>query len=301
MRKNAYYKMGAALGVCFALLISLTGCGGGSGGGAPSGGPAIVTGNVFSVEALTPAIAGATVQIGGQTATTDAAGKFTLTNVSSGTTSGTITATGEMPLPLTLALKANTTNDLGSLYLSNVGYTATVTGRVVATVGGVTQPVGNATVTIANATTKSGTDGTFTLNNLPVGLGANPGVVGKITAAGFEDKTITDATLRFALVTKANPLGDLLIAQPSGAVPAAPYTIKGVVTVAGAPAANLSVTLASGGVSLGSTTTDSTGTYFFWVVPATYTVMANGTTSKSTTVTLTRLDVPVTATTIALP
>lgn len=304
MRTNAIYKLGAAIGVFCALAIALTGCGGGGGGGgSTAGGNATVTGTVLSVESGLPAPAGATVKIGGQTVTTDATGKFTLANVSSGTTTGTVTAANEMPLTLTLSLKANATNDLGTLYLSDTGYNATVTGRVVATVNGVTTPIGNATVTIANATTQTKTDGTFTLNNLPVGLGATAGFVGKITAPGFEDKALTADTLRFALTAGVNPLGDLLIApQSSGSVPSAPYTIQGTVTAGGKPAANVSVTLASGGISLGSTTTDATGTYSFWVVPATYQITATGTSgSQTVTATLVRLDTPITVPTIALP
>jgi hypothetical protein len=304
MRFNAIYKLGAVVGVFCALVFGLTGCGGGGGGGGNTGGggSTTVTGTVLSVTSGLPEPAGATVRIGGQTVTTDATGRFTLTGVNSGTTSGSVTAAGELPLPLTLALKANTANDLGTLYLSDVGYTATVTGRVVTTTTAGAQPVGGATVTIANATTISAANGTFTLTNLPVGLGATEGTYGKVTAPTYEDKVITAETLQFALVAGANPIGDVLIAQPTGSVPSAPYTIKGVVTAGGAPAAGVSVSLAAGGVSLGSTTTDNTGTYYFWVVPGTYLISGvTGSTSVSTTVALTRTDVPVTAPTIALP
>jgi hypothetical protein len=301
MRTHANHRSGAALGLLCALAVVLTGCGGGGGSGPSTGAPVTVTGTVLSVETGLPASAGATVKIGGQTATTDADGKFALSNVGSGTTSGSVTAANELPLTLTLALTPNRANNLGTLYLSNGGYTATVTGRVVASVSGATKPITGATVTIANASAKSGTDGTFTLTNLPIGLGATAGFLGKVIATGFEDKPITADTLQFALVTGPNPIGDLLIAQPTGTVPGAPFTIQGVVTAHGAPAANVSVSLTSGGVNLGSTLTDSTGTYSFWVVPATYTVTAAVTTTQSVTVTVTRLDVPVTAPTIALP
>ncbi len=305
MRINAIYKLGAVIGVFCAFAIALTGCGGGGGGGGgptPSGN-AVVTGTVLSVESGLPASAGATVKIAGQTITTDATGKFTLNNIGSNTTTGTVTAAMEMPLTLQLSLKANTVNDLGTLYLSNVGYTATVTGRVVASVSGVTTPVGNATVTIANVKTKSMTNGTFTLTGLPVGLGATAGFVGKISAGGFEDKALTADTLRFALVAGANNIGDVLLAQPSGSIPSSPYTIQGVVTVGGKPTANVSVSLASGGISLGSATTDSTGTYSFWVVPATYqlTAIAGVSSTATVTATLVRLDTPITVPTIALP
>jgi len=301
MRTNAIYKLGVAIGVFCAFAVGLTGCGGGGGGGGTSNNPVTVTGTVLSVDSTT--IPTASVKIGNQTVTTDANGKFTIPNVSANTTTGSVTATGEQPLTLTLSLKKNAVNDLGTLYLSDVGYTATVTGRVVKSVGGVISPVGGATVTIANATALSQTDGTFTLNNLPIGLGGNPGVVGKISAAGFEDKPLTAENLQFPLAAGSNPIGDQLLATPSGTTPSAPYTIKGVVTVGGVPAANVSVSLATGGISLGSTTTDATGTYFFWVVPATYqiTAVAGATSQQTVTATLVKLDTPITVPTIALP
>src|SRR5205823_1869405 len=143
----------------------------------------------------------------------------------------TIAAQGTQTRTLPITLTANQANNLGDIYLSDTGYNATVTGRVVAQVNGQIQPVGNATVTIAGAQTKTATDGTFTLSGLPVGLGNASGTVGKVTAQGFEDKPITDVTLGFPLAAGNNPIGDLLIAAPSGSVPLPPYTIKGVVQI----------------------------------------------------------------------
>ncbi len=303
MRYNAHNSRWAMLGAVCALLMALAGCGGGSGGGpGPASNPVTVIGTVLSVESGLPASAGATVTIGGNKIVTDASGNFTLANVASNTTSGTVTAANEQALTLALTLKPNVVNNLGTIYISNAGYTASVTGRVVAMVGGVTQPVGNAKVTIANASGTTGTDGRFTLTNLPVGLGATAGFLGKVSAPGFEDKPITADTLKFALTAGANDIGDLLVAQPTGSVPAAPFTIRGVVTAHGAPASGVSVSISSGGLGLGVATTDSTGTYFFWVVPGTYTLAAQVASAPSgVSVTLSRLDVPVTAPTIALP
>lgn len=300
MRSNAIYRLGAALCLLCALAVALTGCGGGGGGSNNgSGGSTSVTAIVLSVENGLPPAAGATVRLNGQTTTTDANGKFTLTNLSA-TPSGTITAANEQTMTLNLKLTPGVLNDLGTIYLSDTGYTATVTGRVVTATTTGTTPVGNATVTIGTQTTKTATDGTFTLNGLPVGLGALEGTVGSVTASGFETKPITAETLQFALVAGSNPIGDVVIAQPSGSIPGAPYTIKGVVTSGGAPAAGISIALSSGGVALGSTTTDSTGTYYFWVVPATYTINAlSGSNTLTTTVTLSRPDTPVTAPTLA--
>lgn len=287
--------------ILLGLLLTLWGCGGGGGGGGGSS-QVPVTGRVLQAETGLPPNPNATVTIGGSTATTTADGKFTL-NASSKSTSATIAASGAQTRTLPIALVANQTNNLGDIFLSNTGYNATVTGRVVAQVSGQLQPVGNATVTIAGASTKTATDGTFTLSNLPVGLGNASGTVGKVSAQGFEDKPITDITLGFPLAAGNNPIGDLLIAAPSGTVPLPPYTITGVVQVKGTATKNLTVSLISNGNNLGSTTTDSNGAYFFWVVPGTYTVMASNTSggTQTTNVTLTKLDTPVTAPVINFP
>jgi hypothetical protein len=215
----------------------------------------------------------------------------------------TIAAQGSMTRMITIALSATQANNLGDIYVSDTGYTATVTGRVVAQVSGAIQPVGNATVTIANVTAKTMTDGTFTLNGLPIDLGNVAGTFGKVSATGFEDKPITDVNLQFPLKAGSNPIGDLLIAAPSGSTPLPPYTIKGVVQVGAQPLPSATVTLMHlvNGVptTIGSTTTDATGTYTFWVTADMYTIQAtNAGTMKSVSVTLVKLDQPVTAPTI---
>jgi hypothetical protein len=290
-----------ALLLIAALIAAVTGCGG---GGGPSGGqPTTVTGRVLRAETGIAPNPSAMVTIGGTTVTTAADGTFTI-NAPSSATTASITATGSQPRTITIALSATGTNNLGDIYISDTGYTANVSGRVVTLVNGATQPVGNATVTIANVSTTTKTDGTFTLMGLPVDLGNVSGTVGKVTATGFEDKPITDVNLQFPLKAGANPIGDLLIAAPSGSTPLPPYTIIGVVKVGGKPMASIPVQLqmtVNGTVqTLGSTTTDATGTYTFWVTAGAYTVQAtNGGASQSAAVTLVRLDQPVTAPTIS--
>jgi hypothetical protein len=299
-RAKPFARASAALAAA-ALTALLSGCGGG-GGGAPSGQPVTVTGRVLRAETGIAPDPAATVNIGGTTTTTAADGTFTLT-ARANATSATITAQGSMTRMITIALSATQPNNLGDIYVSDTGYTATVTGRVVALVNGAIQPVGNATVTIANVTTTTMTDGTFTLNGLPVDLGNVTGTFGKVSAMGFEDKPITDVNLQFPLKAGANPIGDLLIAAPSGSTPLPPFTIKGVVLVGGQPKAGVAVNLMHtvNGVltSIGGTTTDATGTYTFWVTADMYTIQAtNAAAMQSTTVTLAKLDQPVTAPTI---
>jgi len=300
MRTRFHHSIVLVLFTALSLVVALTGCGGGGGGGGGGGVPVTVTGSVYRAETDQP-IASATINIGGQAATSAADGTFTFT-ASSSATSATISATNEATRTITIVLKGSGTNNLGVIFLADTAtppapYNATVTGRVVTAVNGVNTPVGGATVTIANVSTVTATNGAFTLSGLPVGLGSANGTYGKVTATGFDDKPITADNLGFALKAGSNPIGDLLIARSSSAIPAPPYTITGLVQVNGKATQNVKVDLALNGASLGSVTTDSNGNYFFWVAPATYTITAtvSGLPSKSVTVTLVKLDTPVTA------
>jgi hypothetical protein len=290
----------ALIALVVALAVGLAGCGGG--GGPAPGTQVSITGRVLRAETGVAPSPSATVTIGGVTVTTGTDGTFNFTSAANATTA-MIVAQGSQTRTIPITLSATQTNNLGDIYLSDTGYTANVTGRVVATVSGTIQPVGNATVTIADVTTTTKTDGTFTLMGLPVDLGNVAGTFGKVSAAGFEDKPITDVNLQFPLVAGANPIGDLLIAAPSGATPLPPFTISGLVQVGGHAQTGVTVQLmqtVNGTTNtLGSTTTDATGTYTFWVVPGAYKVQAtNAAATLSTTVTLVKLDQPVTAPTI---
>lgn len=285
-----------ALKIVLALLTgALVGCGGGGGGGGNAA-PAQVSGRVLRAETNLPPNPAATVAIAGQSTTTAGDGTFTFQSVPSNATTLQVTADPAKPRTLTIALTANQNNNLGDIFVSDTGYTATATGRVVTQ--DTNQPVGNATVIIGGAQTKTAIDGTFSLANLPVGLGTvSNAPIGVVKANGFTDKPIIPP---FILADGVNPLGDILIASPVGSnMPSPPYTITGKVTAQGAAAPNVTVTLAVGATTLGTTTTDANGDYFFWVVPATYTVSATrqGATQQ-VGVTLNRLDTPVTAPTI---
>jgi hypothetical protein len=197
--------------------------------------------------------------------------------------------------------------NLGTIFLADTGsdYSANVNGVVVTTIkGGMLQPVGGATVSIGNVVGVSNTQGQFSLTGLPVGLGSVNGLYGTITASGFAVKLITADVLGFALVSGNNNIGNMLLAQQSGSTPPPPYTISGVVNVAGKPTSGVTVAIALAGSQsgLGQTQTDSNGNYFFWVAPATYQVTAqdiSGTTG-AINVTLKNLATPVTAPAINL-
>ncbi len=285
-------------------LAALAGCSNGSNGGGPPG-PGTstsVTGRVLRAETNTPE-PNATVKIGSRSTTTAADGTFTLTNVDATVKTATITAAAPaIARTVALSLKAKTVNPLGDIFVSDTGYTATATGTVVAPINGTQQPVGNATVTIAGTQVKTGTDGKFRIDNLPVGLGANANVsVGTISAPNFETRQIFAP---FVFETGMNDLGTLPLGAPVGTVPPSlPYTVSGIVTVGGSkPTSPVTVSITPvGGTTLsGDTTTDAGGSYTFWVVAGTYTVTAlRGTDSRTVNVTLTSLDAPVVAPPIA--
>jgi hypothetical protein len=288
----------------FAIAL-MAGCGGGGGGGGGNTGNGItVIGSIMDATTYS-APANATITFGGLQVKAGADGTFSAT-VPASVKSASVSATGEVTRTISISLVSNQVNNLGSIFLAPTGfdYSANITGRVVTSIKGVTQPVGNATVTIGNVTVQSATDGTFTLTGLPVGLGSVNGLYGKITAKGFADKLISADTLGYALVSGANNIGDLLIAQPSGSTPLPPYTITGNITVAGVPVAGVSVQIAvqGAGTGIGQTVTDSSGNYYFWVAPAAYTVQAtdNSGTTMSEGVTLTSTTTPVTAATMNL-
>ncbi len=282
--------------VAVAALALLTGCGGGGGGGGgSSSGGTTVTGSILLVETNLPPVTAGTISMGGVTGTTNSTGGFALTNVPVNTTTGTVTVSGEQALTLALTLKANTINNLGTIYVSATGYTASANGRVVTTSAGVTTPVAAAGVTIGGQSAVSAADGTFTIANLPVGLGSDPTVpIGNIQATGYVNKPILS---QFPLVAGANPLGDIPLGAPiSSSTPSQPYNIYGFVKSAGA-AASTTVSLSPTVGPLIAHTNPTTGEYFFWVPAGTYTVTELGT-GKTVTVTLGSNSLPVQAPTL---
>jgi hypothetical protein len=301
MHKGIFYR-GLLLSILIGL-VSLMGCGGGGSSPGPSGN-ATVSGRVLRAETNTRPDPAATITIGGVTGTSNPNdGTFTLTGVPASTTTGTITAQGASNLTLTLALQANQTTQLGDVFISDTGYNATLTGRIVTLANNQQTGVTGATVTIAGKTVTSGQNGAFTIAGLPVGLGSVSGVYGKVTAQGLEPKDITAETLEFPLEAGNNPLQNpIVLLPPSGSVPLPPFTIAGKITINGAAAgtglAPITLTNTANSVTV-TTRTDDTGQYSFWVVPGTYTVSATAAgKTQQTTVTLTRLDTPVTAPTI---
>lgn len=259
----------AGLIILYSALLS--GCGGGGGGGGAVNGNLTLIGSVLLVDTNLAPNPAATITIAGHTATTSASGGFVLTNIPASATTGTVSAAAEQTLTLTLALPATSTQaiNLGTIYLSSVGYTASASGQVATTVSGQNQAVGGATVTIAGSSALTATDGTFNISNLPVGLGSDPNTpIGSVTASNFVTKQIF---VQAPLITGSNPLGTILLGAPiSGTLPGLPYTIIGQVLKGGVGQSGYPVALSQGSAVLGTVTTDNTGTFSFWVVPGTY-------------------------------
>lgn len=194
--------------IALTLFAALAGCSNGSGGSGPSGTATSVTGRILRAE--NGAVeAGTTIKIGSQMATSASDGTFTFTNVDATIKTATITpAAPAVARTLALSLTAHIANNLGDVFVSDAGYTASVSGTVVGQVNGAQQVIGGATVTIAGSQVKTGTDGTFTIANLPIGLGTDPNsAIGTISAPNFESKQIFT---QFVLAMGNNNLGTLL-------------------------------------------------------------------------------------------
>ncbi len=294
---------GVLIALLLALLAGLSGCGGGGGGGTSTGpsGNVTVTGTVIVAETGNPPSPAATVAIDGHTATTAADGTFSVANVASSAKTATVTAAGETTLTLALVLTNTTgTFNLGNVFISSGGYTASASGIIVTPVKGQYQAVGGADVTIAGSTVLSGTDGSFSITGLPVGLGADPTIqIGLVQAKGYVNKPIT---VQLPLITGANDLGQIVIQSPVGATPGVPYTITGKVQHGTAGVPGISVAIFSGDTQLGNpVSTDANGNYYFWVVPGSYSIIAvqSGGQQSKVQVTLSAPNVPVTAPTIS--
>jgi len=92
-------------GLLFVAGLMLVGCGGGSGGGDASAQIGDVSGLVREASTQTP-IAGASVTIGGKSATSGADGTFAITGIAVGSQSASVTKTGYQPYSGTVVISA---------------------------------------------------------------------------------------------------------------------------------------------------------------------------------------------------
>ncbi len=279
-------------------IFSLFGCGGGGGSGAP---PAHVRGRVMLFDPAQnggqpSAVASATVSIGGASIVTDSSGVFDFLSVGSDSTTLTVSATGikalSQPLPALTPSgpPQNATNDLGDVFVVDTAgaYTAVADGFVIR--ADTKAAIAGAKVLVSGQVAISASNGSFTISNLPAGLGGDQFNVGKITKDQFEDKL-----LQFVPVLGASPpsnnLGNLEMSPPVQGIPGGPVDITGKISLQGL--ANLSGTTVelrrkSDNSLLGSELTAGVGKFGYWVIAGQYKIVAvhTGFTTKSQDVTV---------------
>jgi N-acetylneuraminic acid mutarotase len=213
-----------ALAMAASLLIPACG------GSEPVGPGATATLSGVVSAAAGPAIAGASVQVGSATAMTGADGRFQLQNLPVGSVTLVTTAPGFDARSETVSLAAGTNaHDV----LLTPTPTATLAGVVTAGSGAV---IAGASVTVGSSTATSGADGSFQLENLPVG---NATVV--TSAPGFDPRTEA-----ISLSAGVNAHDIVLTAIPIA-------TVSGVVSsTTGAPIAGASVSVGTANGTTGA-------------------------------------------------
>ena len=272
--------------ICTGLLIS--GCGGGGGGSSSTGGSgtATLTGRIVAVESGGAPNPQASVQVGSSSVLSSATdGSFTLSVPAGTTTLKVDTMSTEGVVTFTIPA-ASGTEDVGDLWIGATQ--VTVTGRVVDS--STSQGVAGAAVSFAgrNATTDS--TGTFTLLGVAYptsNFSAFFGIVGNVRSTSYYANTF-NASPNTAVGGVVSVADVLLTPLSNSTPPVAPYNIFGHLTPSSL-GSGATVTLSQNGTPVRLTTADSSGTYYFWITPGTYTLhFVNGThTSADQTVTVT--------------
>ena len=241
---------------------------GGSGGGGTGNGT--ISGHVSDVTTGN-ALSGATVNYSGGSATTDASGNYTLSNVPAGTYTVTASLTGYLSRSQSVTVTSGTTTT-ANFQLATAGIIAgTVTNTSGTAISGasVTITGGNIATTL-NLTTDA--NGNYNSSWIPIGNYTVTAAMSGFTSQ-TQSTTVTagaTSTVNFSLAATATTTG----------------TLSGTVSNASTGAAIAGATVSYSG---GSTTTSSTGTYTLSNVPAgsvTVTAAASGFASQSQTTTV---------------
>ncbi|MBC8103567.1 MAG: hypothetical protein H7Z41_13395 [Cytophagales bacterium] len=247
----------SALSVVLTVLLGLlpSGCGGGGGGGGEL--PTVVRGTVRDSARSDQPVGGATVTIGGVTATTNAAdGSFEIRGAALGTTLAVVTAPAQAPQTLAFAepVDFGARDDL--ILTLNIGQ---IRGRVV--LGG--QPVAGAQVTelTTGFSIPTSQDGRFLLESIPPGA-----------STVFAIAATASVSRQIPVVNGVNEAGDLVLVDETDTnpPPAPPATLIGKITLSDQPsaaAAGTAVLLLRGGIQIEDTVTDAAGEYRFYVPP----------------------------------
>ena len=224
-----------------------------------------VSGLVRDSAAGDAVVAGATVVIGGASATTAADGTFTIRKASLGSTTATVTAPGQAAQTIGFqpAVGVGTLN--GLILTLNIGQ---IRGKVLLA----NQPVSGALVTEEGTgfSVTTASDGTFLLESIPAGATSISAVAPTATAT----KTLT-------VVNGLNDVGNIVLVVDTNTNPPGPpaATLLGKITLSDQPtagaAAGTNVFLLQNGVQIDQKVADSSGNYSFYALPGSgYSVLA---------------------------
>lgn len=263
-------------------MLLLAGCGGGGGGSSSS---ASVTGLVLNVDSGAAPNPQSTVQNGSNTTLSSSVdGSFSLP-VATGATSLIVDSHSTQGVFNFTIPPVSGTEDVGDLWIGNT--TVTVTGRVLD--ASTQSPIPNVTVSYAGRYATTDANGIFQLLNVAypstTDFAAFYGIVGTITATGyFPNQFNTSPNTSVAGVLTVSDILMTPLSDPNPPTP--PYTIWGKITPT-TLGANATVTLSQAGTVVRSTNADSTGTYYFWIGPGSYTLnFTSGTHTATSSVTV---------------
>jgi hypothetical protein len=223
------------------------------------------------------ALSGASVAYSGGSTTTGANGSYTLANVPTGSVSVTVSATGYQSSTQSVPVTANTTTTQNFTLSATVG---TISGTVTNTSGAA---ISGATVAYSGGSTTTGTNGSYTLANVPVGS-----VSVTVTATGYQSSTQsvpvtanTTTTQNFTLSTTVGTISGTVTNTSGAAISGATVSYSGGSTIS---ASNGTYSLASVPTGTVSLTATATGYQSF---TKSVTVTANTTTTQNFTLTAT--------------
>lgn len=274
------------------LLILLVGCGGGGGGGGGGTTKVSLSGRIVSITTGGAPSPVATVRAGSDSGTTSATDGTFQFDVSSGTSSVTVTFTpsGGAPIVRTFTFSAViTATDIGDLYVGPEE--VTLHGKVVDSSTGAA--LSGAKLTIAGRTATTDGTGEFNITNVAYDsstLAVFLGLQGTASRTGYFSQFFSPPGSALGGVVEVGTIA--LIAEGGITPPPAPFNISGTVSPSGGGS---TVELLSGATVIRTVTADGTGKYQFWAPVGTYTVRATkAALTGSSPAVLTNVNTPIT-------
>lgn len=190
---------------------------------------------------------------------TDNDGEFILSGISPGEAKVEVEHTDFIKKVLSTPITVDREISIGDVVLLRIGQPISVVGYVLDAES--YSPVSGAKVSIANKEATTDFEGKFELSGVPSGMQSI--TISHPSYEPFEGKVMIKGEELTFYIT------------PKGALPSLPFTIGGIVTVAGGqPARNATVELidAKTNLTVGITYTDANGRYGFFVLPGEYKV-----------------------------